>query len=313
MQINFRRKNLWRNTSRNTARKKISRRSLGKKNRRKKDCKQTSAKKLRQQFAANSCRETSGQKKKREKKKHLQGNFGNEIFDEYIGRETCGRKIFEKTSAPKIRRKSMGEKNPDKKYWNQTSAKKLRQQFAANSCREILEKKNKNIFGDKLPEKWFRRSHSQRTSGQKKKGKKKSIWKETSGTKSSMNILAEKLVDEKFSKKHLHRNVWRNVWTNNPGRKQWQKTSGAEKLRRNRKKQSMKPMKTHECSRRTGQITKAKLQLKVRKQTAMKILTKKPVETNSSRNICRETFGEPLRKFGKTQLQRTTGEKQSAK
>jgi len=130
----------------------------------------------------------------------------------------------------------------------------------------------------------------------KKKGKKKSICKETSGTKSSMNILAEKLVDEKSSKKHLHRNVWRNVWTNNPGRKQWQKTSGAEKLRRNRKKQSMKPMQTHEFSRRTGQITKAKLQLKVRKQTAMKILTKKPVETNSSRNICRETFGEPLEK-----------------
>ena len=80
-----------------------------------------------------------------DKNKHLQGNFGNEIFDEYIGRETCGRKILEKTSAPKIRRKSMGEKNPEKKYWNQTSAKKLRQQFAANSCREILEKKIKYL------------------------------------------------------------------------------------------------------------------------------------------------------------------------
>lgn len=28
-----------------------------------------------------------------------------------------------------------------------------------------------------------------------------------------INILAEKLEEEKFSKKHLHRNVCRNVWT----------------------------------------------------------------------------------------------------
>ena len=150
--------------------------------------------------------------------------LAEKLVDENLRKNICTE------NSPKINgRKKPGEKILESNIRKETPAAICSKQLQRNPG-----KKNTKIFGDKLPEKWLRRSHSQRTSGQKKKGKK-NICKETSGTKSSMNILAEKLVDEKSSKKHLHRNVWRNVWTNNPGRKQWQKTSGAEKLRRNRK------------------------------------------------------------------------------
>ena len=131
--------------------KQISRKSMGEKNPEKKYWTQTSAKKLRQQFAANSCREILEKQKQeniwrqitgkngfeeairkelldktKRTKKQLQGKFGNEIFDEYIGRETCGRKIFEKTSAPKRLEKRL-DKQPRKK----TVAENLRSRKAS--------------------------------------------------------------------------------------------------------------------------------------------------------------------------------------